>query len=110
LPGSGETDVVIWGGAPVVMPRGCRLWLNLITKYRASSVICDSRIRYLGRSIIASARYYSIRCHDPIINKGLGPNLGSRTNVSISIRLNKITVIIVRDQRSNVCLFIQGPL
>jgi hypothetical protein len=58
LPGSGATGVAIWGGALVVMPRGCRLWLNLVTKYRTSGVVCDSRIHYLGRSIIASVLYY----------------------------------------------------
>jgi hypothetical protein len=51
--------VAILGGVPVVMPRGCRLWLNLVIKYCASGVICDFRIHYLGRSIITSARYYS---------------------------------------------------
>jgi hypothetical protein len=55
LPGSGAAGVAIWGGAPVVMPRGCRLRLNLVTKYRVSGVVCDSHIHYLGRSIIASA-------------------------------------------------------
>jgi hypothetical protein len=29
------------GGAPVVMPRGCRLRLNLVTKDRVSVVVCD---------------------------------------------------------------------
>jgi hypothetical protein len=41
------------------MPQECRLRLNLVNKYRASDVVSDSRIHYLGRSIIAFARYYS---------------------------------------------------
>jgi hypothetical protein len=35
--------------------------LDLINKYRASGVVCDSCIHYLGRSIISSAHYYSNR-------------------------------------------------
>uniref|UniRef100_A0A0A9F1U2 Uncharacterized protein n=1 Tax=Arundo donax TaxID=35708 RepID=A0A0A9F1U2_ARUDO len=35
------TGVVSWGGAPIVMPRRCRLRLNLVNKYRASGVVCD---------------------------------------------------------------------
>jgi hypothetical protein len=37
----GATGVAVWGGAPVVMPRGCRLRLNLVTKDRVSVVVCD---------------------------------------------------------------------
>jgi hypothetical protein len=35
------TGVAVWGGAPVVMPRGCRLRLNLVTKDRVSIIVCD---------------------------------------------------------------------
>jgi hypothetical protein len=35
------TGVAVWGEAPVVMPRGCRLRLNLVTKDRVSFVVCD---------------------------------------------------------------------
>jgi hypothetical protein len=45
LPGSGAAGVVIWGGAPVVMPRGCRLWMKIVSPL--SSVIVQVR---LGRS------------------------------------------------------------
>jgi hypothetical protein len=33
--------LVLTGGAPVVMPRGCRLWLNLVNKDRVSVVVYD---------------------------------------------------------------------
>jgi hypothetical protein len=35
------TGVAAWGGVPVVMPRGCRLRLNLVNKDRVSVVVCD---------------------------------------------------------------------
>src|SRR6266508_4568629 len=31
----------LWGGALVVMPWGCRLWPNLVNKYRTSSIVYD---------------------------------------------------------------------
>ena len=56
---SGKTFGVLQGGASVVMPRGCRLRLNLVNKYCASGVVWDlAYIISVGKSLLQCA-YYS---------------------------------------------------
>jgi hypothetical protein len=96
LPGSGAAGVAIWGGAPVVMPRGCRLRLNLVTKYRVSGVVCDSRIHYLGRASIASARYYFDKwCQSRRSEKTWENISGSHGDRGARERLRRVTWMVV---------------